>query len=233
MDAMEAIFTRRSTRQFTEQPIEEEKLRKILEAAMSGPCCVHARDWSFVVVTDREKLQQMAAANGEPARCLKGAAAAILVCGDLERAFPAAPEYWIIDGAIAAENICLCAQALGVGSVWLGTWPQKDSCPASERAVRTAGHDSTSFYFGAGLSRRGYFQTAGQPLRGQSGSLQQVVRKAAGLAVQPFSVQRQDDNLPRNPFSAVLQSLFGCRLQTAAAGNLHPDHRYALDVVAL
>lgn len=126
MDAMEAIFTRRSTRQFTEQPIEEEKLRKILEAAMSGPCCVHARDWSFVVVTDREKLQQMAAANGEPARCLKGAAAAILVCGDLERAFPAAPEYWIIDGAIAAGNICLCAQALGVGSVWLGTWPQKD-----------------------------------------------------------------------------------------------------------
>ena len=37
MDALEAIFTRRSVRKFTEKPIEEEKLRQILEAAMSGP----------------------------------------------------------------------------------------------------------------------------------------------------------------------------------------------------
>lgn len=32
----------------------------------------------------------------------------------------------IVDGAIAAENICLCTHALGIGSVWLGTWPQMD-----------------------------------------------------------------------------------------------------------
>ncbi len=71
MDAINAIFTRRSTREFTEQPIESEKLHQILDAAMSGPCCVNARDWSFVVVTEKEKLWQMAAANGEPARPLK------------------------------------------------------------------------------------------------------------------------------------------------------------------
>ena len=64
--------------------------------------------------------------NGAPARPLAQAAAGILVCGDLERAFPRAKDYWIIDGAIAAQNIGLAAQALGVGSVWLGTWPQMD-----------------------------------------------------------------------------------------------------------
>ena len=53
MDAINALFTRRSTREFTEQPIESEKLHQILDAAMSGPCCVNARDWSFVVVTKR------------------------------------------------------------------------------------------------------------------------------------------------------------------------------------
>ena len=58
MDAINAIFTRRSTREFTEQPIESEKLHQILDAAMSGPCCVNARDWSFVVVTEKEKLWQ-------------------------------------------------------------------------------------------------------------------------------------------------------------------------------
>lgn len=126
MDAINALFTRRSTREFTEQPIESEKLHQILGAAMSGPCCVNARDWSFVVVTEKAKLQKMAEANGEPARPLKNAAAGILVCGDLERAFRFAKDYWIVDGAIAAENICLCAHALGIGSVWLGTWPQMD-----------------------------------------------------------------------------------------------------------
>ena len=56
----------------------------------------------------------------------KKAAAAILICGDLERAFPPAKDYWVIDGAIAAQNMTLCADALGLGSVWLGTWPQMD-----------------------------------------------------------------------------------------------------------
>lgn len=117
MDAISAIFTRRSTRKFTDRPIESEKLHQILDAAMSGPCCVNARDWSFVVVTEKDKLQQMVAANGEPAHPLQSAAAGILVCGDLERAFRFAKDYWIVDGAIAAENICLCAHALGIGSV--------------------------------------------------------------------------------------------------------------------
>lgn len=126
MEALEAILTRRSTRKFTEQPIENEKLHKILEAAMSGPCCVNARDWSFVVVTKKETLQKMSEVNGEFAYPLKNAAAAILVCGDLTRAYSKAKDYWIVDGAIAAENICLAAHALGIGSVWLGTWPQME-----------------------------------------------------------------------------------------------------------
>ncbi len=126
MDALHAIFTRRSTRQFTREPVEPEALRTILEAGMSGPSCVNSRDWSFVAVTDRELLDKMAEANGAPARHLLGAPAGIVVCGDLSRSFPKAPEYWTVDAAIAAQNICLCAQALGLGAVWLGTWPQME-----------------------------------------------------------------------------------------------------------
>ncbi len=126
MDAIENIMNRKSVRQFAQRPIEEDRLRRILEAGMSGPCCVNARDWAFVVVTDKERLEQMAEANGAPARWLKGAAAGILVCGDLSRAFPPAKDYWVIDGAIAAQNMTLCAGALGIGSVWLGTWPQME-----------------------------------------------------------------------------------------------------------
>lgn len=126
MQGTEWIFTRRSVRQFSQRPVEEEKLHLLLEAAMSGPSCTNARDWAFVAVTDPQLLQKMADANGAPAKPLEKAAAGILVCGDLERAFPPAKDYWVIDGAIAAQNLCLCAQALGLGAVWLGTWPQMD-----------------------------------------------------------------------------------------------------------
>ena len=126
MEVIEAIQNRRSTRTFLEQAVEEEKTRMLLESAMDGPNCVNSRDWCFLVVTDREKLDAMADANGRPAAPLKGAPLAVMVCGDLSRSFPPAKDYWVIDCAIAAQNITLCAEGLGLGSVWLGTWPQMD-----------------------------------------------------------------------------------------------------------
>lgn len=124
MDAIQTIMSRRSVREYEERSISGENMRIILEAAMSGPSCVNARDWQFIVVEDRDMLNRMADANGDPARPLRTAAAGILICGDLEKAFRGAKDYWIVDGAIAGQNICLAANALGIGSVWLGTWPQ-------------------------------------------------------------------------------------------------------------
>lgn len=126
MDALQAILTRASVRDFTDQPISDGDLHTILEAGMSGPSCVNARDWSFLVTRDPEILTKMAEANGRPAEPLKKATLGILVLGDLERAFPRAPEYWVVDGSIACQNMILAAKALGIGSVWLGTWPQMD-----------------------------------------------------------------------------------------------------------
>lgn len=126
MDAIQAIMRRVSVREYSEREIPDAEVRKILEAGMSGPSCTNARDWSFIVVRDREMLNRMADANGRPAEPLRHARLGILVCGDLERAFKGAPDYWVVDGAIAAQNMILAAQDLGIGSVWLGTWPQMD-----------------------------------------------------------------------------------------------------------
>lgn len=124
--AIDAVLSRRSIRKYTERRLSDDDIRLLLTAAMSAPSCVNSRDWSFIVVTDRDMLCRMADGNGRPAEPLRGAAAGILVCGDLSRAFQKAVEYWVIDCAIAAENICIAAQAMGIGSVWLGTWPQMD-----------------------------------------------------------------------------------------------------------
>ena len=125
MDAMKNILERISVRQYSDKPIADDDLRKILEAGMSGPSCKNTRDWSFVVVRDRNMLCKMADANGPAAAPLKNCQVGILVCGDLERSFELAPDYWVVDGSIAAQNMILAANALGIGSVWLGTWPQE------------------------------------------------------------------------------------------------------------
>lgn len=130
MDAIQAIMSRISVRKYSDKEISDEALQTILETGMSGPSCVNARDWSFIVVRDADTLNKMADANGRPAGPLRQAKLGILVCGDLERAFKGAPDYWIIDGSIAAQNMILAANALGIGSVWLGTWPQMDRVKA-------------------------------------------------------------------------------------------------------
>ena len=124
MDTLQAIRSRISVRQYSDRPISDENLHKILEAGMSGPSCVNSRDWSFIVVRSKEMLNKMADTNGRPAAPLRSAQVGILVCGDLERAFQGAPDYWVVDGSIAAQNMILAAHAMGIGSVWLGTWPQ-------------------------------------------------------------------------------------------------------------
>lgn len=134
MDTLQAIMTRRSVRYYLDRPVSDEDLETILRAGMAGPSCVNARDWSFLVTRDPAVLEKMADANGRPAEPLKRAKLGILILGDLERAFRPAPDYWVIDGAIAAQNMILAAQALGIGSVWLGTWPQMERVDA-QRAL--------------------------------------------------------------------------------------------------
>lgn len=140
MNTTDCIRKRQSIRRFTNQPIDRETIDQILRAGMAGPSCVNARDWYFVAVTDPEVLQKMADANGAPARCLKHAPLGILVCGDLGRAFPPAKEYWVIDCSIACQNMILAARDLGIGSVWLGTWPQMERVQAQKELMHLPDH---------------------------------------------------------------------------------------------
>lgn len=126
METIEAIMTRTSVRDFTQQPVSDKDLETILKAGMSGPSCVNSRQWSFIVVRNQDTIQKMAEVNGRNALPLKGANVAVLICGDLERAYPVAEDYWIIDGSIACQNMTLAAHDLGLGSVWLGTYPEEN-----------------------------------------------------------------------------------------------------------
>lgn len=132
MTINEAIFKRRSVRNFKQVSVEKDIINVILKAAISGPSCVDSKDWAFIVVENKETLKKMVEANGRAATPLLKCSFAVLICGDLEKAFKNAKNYWIVDGAIAGENMILCAMGYNVGSVWLGTWPQMDRVKAQQ-----------------------------------------------------------------------------------------------------
>lgn len=93
---------------------------------MAAPTAVNRQPWAFYVVTKREALDSL----GEQlpyAKMLFQAQAAIVVCGDMEKAGNLKDEgYWVHDCAAATENILLAAESLGLGAVWTASFPYDD-----------------------------------------------------------------------------------------------------------
>jgi nitroreductase len=59
MECYDAINTRRSVRDFTEEMIPENTLKRIIAAAYKAPANDHFRDWHYIVVTDPEVKRQV------------------------------------------------------------------------------------------------------------------------------------------------------------------------------
>ena len=127
------ILTRTSIRQYTEQTVEQEKIDILLRAGMAAPTAVNAQPWHFIVVNDKEKLAELAAANPR-AKMLQTAPLAIVVCGDMSKTLDGTGrEFWIQDCSAATENILLAAHALGLGAVWTAVYPMEERLqPVSE-----------------------------------------------------------------------------------------------------
>ena len=81
MDVLEAILTRRSIRHFTSQPIPDDLVDQILRAAMNAPSAANAQPWHYVVINDRNLLEEVTTFH-PVAESLHEAPMAILVCGD-------------------------------------------------------------------------------------------------------------------------------------------------------
>lgn len=76
METWDAIRARRNVREFDPSPVSREDLDRILEAGRRAPSASNEQPWDFVVVTERERLQQLAGV-WRGAWHIAGAAAAI------------------------------------------------------------------------------------------------------------------------------------------------------------
>jgi nitroreductase len=114
METWDAIRARRNVRQFQDRPIPPEDLDQILEAARRTPSSRNWQPWDFVVVTDRERLQQLSKTWMGGGHVARSAATIGVVApvakDDFERAWTP------YDLGQATMNIMLAATDLGIGT---------------------------------------------------------------------------------------------------------------------
>ncbi|HVY83230.1 MAG TPA: nitroreductase family protein [Steroidobacteraceae bacterium] len=140
MDITAAISGRRSTREYTEQTLDEQTIRLLIHAATLAPSAVNQQPWTFTVVQSQDVLDRLSrdakahmlatmsadlggGGHAEHFRSILSdpafqifyhAPALILISGN-------AAGSWITeDCALAAENLMLMAHALGLGTCWIG-----------------------------------------------------------------------------------------------------------------
>lgn len=118
-ELIQTIFARRSIRKYTSDPVSENDIKTMLEAAMAAPSASNRKPWHFVVVVDRKTLDNLARAHPY-GKMLFDAPLCIAVCGDTGISDP----HWVLDCSAATENILLTAVALDLGAVWLGVYPR-------------------------------------------------------------------------------------------------------------
>lgn len=115
---MDNILKRRSVRAYTDRPVEQEKLEEIVKAAIWAPSAVNKQTWHFIMISNAEKIQALAAAVREADGRPEGynfyaPTAFFIVSAERENRNGA------LDAGAAIENALLAAADLGVGSCWI------------------------------------------------------------------------------------------------------------------
>jgi nitroreductase len=151
MEVLEAIKTRRSIRHQKPDPIDDETLQKVLDAARWAPSWANTQCWRFIVVRDSDARAALAASfnkmkrEGElvdnPAtKTLLRAPLVIIVCAEMRKAgcrrdgTPVTDkgDWFMFDVALAMQNLVLAAHALGLGTVIIGALDAKKAAEILE-----------------------------------------------------------------------------------------------------
>lgn len=127
---MDAIKMRRSVRTYQDRPVEQEKIEKLLRAAMQAPSAGNQQASEFLVVQQPAALAGLAEMSPY-AKLLAKAPLAIVLLGNTARMKFA--ENWEQDLGAAAENLLLEAVEQGLGAVWLGVHPIAERVQAVRR----------------------------------------------------------------------------------------------------
>ncbi|MBI4556351.1 MAG: nitroreductase family protein [Candidatus Hydrogenedentes bacterium] len=111
MDAIQALKTRRSVRDFKTTPIPKNVIEDIIDCARLAPSAMNQQVWHFVVVTDAEMRRRLAHTCEHGAHVGVAPVCVLVFCKDTN--------YYLEDGCAATENILIATHAKGLASCWV------------------------------------------------------------------------------------------------------------------
>jgi nitroreductase len=121
MDVWTAITTQRAVRSFSDRPIAEGDIERILEAGRRAPSSKNNQPWEFVLVTERATLERLAAVGDYAGHLADATAAIAFVTAD---GSPRRLAYDLYDLGHATQNMMLAALELGIGTVHAAVFDQ-------------------------------------------------------------------------------------------------------------
>lgn len=128
MNIFEAVEARRSIRRYKPDPVGEEQVSRVLNAARLAPSWKNLQCWRFIVVRGEEgkAALQAAFADSNPGKkAIMAAPVMIVLCADPQASGKMGDkEYYLVDSGIAMENLMLAARAEGLGTCWLGEFEE-------------------------------------------------------------------------------------------------------------
>ncbi|MBO5894210.1 MAG: nitroreductase family protein [Alistipes sp.] len=131
MDFKEVVKKRRSTRRYTGQPVEKEKLQRAMELALRAPSSKNTRSTRLMAVTDLKRVHELGKLRDWGSSLLEEAGAAIVVLGD-----EAASPMWETNAAIMATLLQLALVDEGLATCWVhvGDYLTLKDVPDSQRS---------------------------------------------------------------------------------------------------
>ncbi|MGE5581851.1 MAG: nitroreductase family protein [Bacillota bacterium] len=138
---MEQIKTRRSIRRYLDKPVEDEKIKQIIESARLAPSGNNTQPWHFIIVKSapvKEKLAEIAQRQKwmltAPVFIVCVADIRVRLKNDAEIILDEnSPQYElkqiIRDTAIAVEHMVLEAESMGLSTCWVAWFKQADIRP--------------------------------------------------------------------------------------------------------
>lgn len=122
MSFLDLAEKRGSIRGYSQEPVPDELLLKVLEAGRLAPSAANFQPLHFLVVRDTQAKQRLQEAYSKD--WFAKAPAVIVVCVDSQRAWTRQDgrNYGTVDAAIAMDHMTLCAADLGLGTCWVGAF---------------------------------------------------------------------------------------------------------------
>ena len=128
-DIITLIKNRYSVRDFLPDPLPQEVIDDMIEAARLAPSAQNRQPWRYVIITEPEKIKELTKHTGLIGLSnyfIKDAPCLVIACADVKKNLKLnQQDYYLVDVAISFHQMILAAWAHGVGSCWMAAFNEE------------------------------------------------------------------------------------------------------------